>query len=268
MPIEGLLRMPALRRRRAASSNEHQTRREACQPLRAGDRLSDQDEAHRVVLTSGPTSVAVSTPHIALLDLGQHVLPTSPIERRAYGEGLVAAVIELEHQWVRFAAVDAPVRSQIVDQEDHPLRLELPFAGGSLLDVSPFVRRVVLMFVLGATRPTVRIALPTLSAPPVERLRRFPPTASRAMNRYLIRILASVGHEHTFSHRPDAFSRAEKRCAAALTPMPSRVASVVAIVFTRFPDKPAPTHLCPRRGLPTGGARPASFGPGSYNGPT
>jgi hypothetical protein len=41
-------------------------------------------------------------PNVALLDLREH--PSH--KRRAYAEGLVAAVIELEHQWVRLTAID------------------------------------------------------------------------------------------------------------------------------------------------------------------
>jgi hypothetical protein len=51
--------------------------------------------------------MTVCTNDLALVDLGEDIGPGTVSKALGYAEGLLAEVIELEHQWVRLAAVRA-----------------------------------------------------------------------------------------------------------------------------------------------------------------
>jgi len=68
-------------------------------------------------------------------------------------EGLVADVVELEHDRVRLPALDARMRSEVLDQSECALVTEPTLHHRCLVDVALPVGEVVLLAIGGATRP-------------------------------------------------------------------------------------------------------------------
>ncbi|MBA2506747.1 MAG: hypothetical protein H0V29_12540 [Thermoleophilaceae bacterium] len=106
----------------------------------------------------------------ALRDLVQHRLPAVGTEVRAYLEALIAEVVEIEHDRVRFAAFDTGVLAEVSDEELGSFDPKPLFDQCGLVDVSLSVCGVVLLFVGSAARPAKTVALAFRPAPPCELL--------------------------------------------------------------------------------------------------
>jgi hypothetical protein len=117
---------------------------------------------------SGTASMTVCTNDVALCNLVEHVVPIAISDASRDREFLVAQVVELQHDGIGLAAIDARVVAEIGDEENEPL-----FELGSLpprcsVDVALFVGSVVLLLVPGAAGPAVGIPLASFSAVPRE----------------------------------------------------------------------------------------------------
>jgi hypothetical protein len=77
-------------------------------------------------------------------------------------------VVELEHQGILLAAVDAHVGAEELDQQSRPLRNHRLLANMGLRDVARAVRRVVLPLVLGQAAHAVVVPLASRFAAPGE----------------------------------------------------------------------------------------------------
>lgn len=108
--------------------------------------------------------------------------PAGLRELGSYREGLVPDVVELEHDRVRLAAVDAGMRREVIDQPAGSLQRHELLPGLRLVDVPLPVRRVVLFAVRRATRPTHGVAL-TPTPAPGELVRRFLLAAAATLKR-------------------------------------------------------------------------------------
>ena len=88
-------------------------------------------------------------------------------------EGLVADVVELEHDRVRLPALDARMRSELLDQSECALVTEPTLHHRRLVDVALPVWEVVLLAKGGATRPAEGVTLALGLPPPGELLGRL-----------------------------------------------------------------------------------------------
>jgi hypothetical protein len=112
--------------------------------------------------------MAVSAHHDALLDLGENARPASVRQGLSDVERLIAQVVELEYNRVGFAAIDAGVGSEVLDQVRSPLQRERTLPIPRLGHVSIAIRLVVLPVVLGSARSAEVVELSTRSPPPRE----------------------------------------------------------------------------------------------------
>ena len=109
---------------------------------------------------SGAASVTVCTNDLALCNLVEDALPVSALKALGDAELLVPEVVELKHDRIGLAAVDAWVLSQIGDQILKALSDERFLSSSRLLDVSLTVGAVMLLLVGGAAGSAVVVALP------------------------------------------------------------------------------------------------------------
>jgi hypothetical protein len=103
--------------------------------------------------------VAVSADDLALCDLVQNALPPAIVYRGSDRESLVADVVELEDDRVCFAAVDARVRFEVLDEIHGPIAKHLSLQLRRLIDVALAVGLVVLSAVGRAAWPAEIVAL-------------------------------------------------------------------------------------------------------------
>jgi len=75
-------------------------------------------------------------------------------------------VVELEHDRIGLSAIDARMFLKKGDQVLHPFLDQRNLALPSRSDVTSFVRRIVLLLVLGAAGPAVVVPLPPSAPPP------------------------------------------------------------------------------------------------------
>jgi hypothetical protein len=114
-------------------------------------------------------------------------------------ELLVPEVIELEHDGIGLAAVNARVPREECEQARRSLHRERPLSSASLIDVPLFVRAVVLPFICGSTRPAEIVPLASMLSSPVElryRLQLMAPSAPAEL-------VGNARHEQTFAQSPD-----------------------------------------------------------------
>jgi hypothetical protein len=111
--------------------------------------------------------MAVAADDLALLDLEQDVFPRARGERTADRELLVAKMVELEHNRVGLAAVDAGVRGKVCEEIASALELQLALEPACLGDVLCTVREVVLPSIAGLAVSAMMLALPLV--PPMPR---------------------------------------------------------------------------------------------------
>ncbi|HEX6204659.1 MAG TPA: hypothetical protein VFZ29_02485 [Solirubrobacterales bacterium] len=116
----------------------------------------------------GAAPMTVCTNDVALCNLVEHVLPAPALKACRDREFLVPQVVELQHDRIVLAAVDAGVFSQEGDDKKGPLFdqgfLALPGSG----DVALFVGPIVLPLVLGPAGTAIGLSLPLLPAVPGE----------------------------------------------------------------------------------------------------
>ena len=94
--------------------------------------------------TRSAASMTVCANDLALRDLVEDALPVPGVELGADREPLVPKVVELEHDRVRVAAVDARMGHEVLDEIRGPLQRETLPQDPGLIDVALPVRRVVL----------------------------------------------------------------------------------------------------------------------------
>jgi hypothetical protein len=91
----------------------------------------------------GAASMTVCTNDLALCHLVEDALPIAVPEPLADPELLVPQVVELQHDWVLLAAIDARMLTQVGDQKLNPLSESRFSSQASSLDVAPPVRGIV-----------------------------------------------------------------------------------------------------------------------------
>ena len=94
--------------------------------------------------------MTVSADDLALLDLGEQLVPRLRDELVADVELLIAEVIELQDQGIGFATVSAWMILEELNEKAEPIRAHLPFTPASANDVVGLVRLVVLTASSGA----------------------------------------------------------------------------------------------------------------------
>jgi hypothetical protein len=113
---------------------------------------------------SCPAVVAVGADDVALCDLIEDLLPVSAGELIRHLELLVAKMVELQDDRIRFAAVSAWVAAEIFDQVLSPRYSAFSFPPCFGIDVFLAIGSVVLLAVFGTTRRTHVVSL-TLPLP-------------------------------------------------------------------------------------------------------
>jgi hypothetical protein len=124
--------------------------------------------------------MTVCTNHVALCNLVEHVVPVAVPDAVRNPEFLVSQVVELKYDGIGLAAIYAWVIAKVGNEEDHSFLAQgsIPSCGG--IDIALFVGPIVLLLVLGTTRPAIRIPLPSRPPMPGEVLGRFLRLAARA----------------------------------------------------------------------------------------
>jgi hypothetical protein len=114
--------------------------------------------------------VTVCTNYVAGVDLVEHGLPATITETRGDVEVLVSEMVELEleHERIGLATVDARVVSEEGDEIGGALSDERLFPAYGVRDIALAVRRVVLSFVGRSAGATVIVSLPAGPATPGE----------------------------------------------------------------------------------------------------
>jgi hypothetical protein len=115
----------------------------------------------------------------ALLDLGEDFDPITQQPIRE-AERLVSQMVELQHHYVIFSAVNARMVSEIVDEEADPLVFNAHPSVTSIRDVAIAMLGVMLLLVRRAARSAVVIAQAPIDVPPGEVIDRFLFPASAA----------------------------------------------------------------------------------------
>jgi hypothetical protein len=145
--------------------------------------------------------VAIRADDVALGDLLEDALPAPAGQVAADVEDFVPQVVELEDDGISFAAVEAWVRKEELEQVPRALVGEPPFLNRRTIDVLSAVRQVVPSLVSGSARPTVAVALVSRLPSPREVLGWLEVGAAVAL---LVR--RSVAHdERMFARAPDGF---------------------------------------------------------------
>ena len=143
--------------------------------------------------------MTVCTNDVALGDLVEDGLPVAVTEALCDAEALVAQVVELEHQRIALAAVDAGVLAEEADEKGGP------FADDGLLpslrigEIAVAVRCVVLLLVLSSASAAVVVELPACPPSPGkfgDRLGLAASSTSPSRRR-------ALWHEHMFAIAPD-----------------------------------------------------------------
>lgn len=112
--------------------------------------------------------MTVCTNYVAGVDLVEHGLPATIAETRGDVEVLVSEMVELEHERIGLATVDAGVVSEEGDEIGGALGDERLFPAYGVRDIALAVRRVVLSFVGRSAGATVIVSLPARPATPGE----------------------------------------------------------------------------------------------------
>jgi hypothetical protein len=112
--------------------------------------------------------VAVTADDLALLDLGEDVGPRIVRELGSDVEALVAKVVELQHDWVGLAAVDARMLREVLEEKLRPFSPELGLPALRSRDVSRTISQVVLTPVRGLAGATVMLPHPLGATMPSE----------------------------------------------------------------------------------------------------
>jgi hypothetical protein len=122
--------------------------------------------------SSGAATVTVCTNHLALCNLVEDALPAPIPEALPDAEFFVSEMVELEHDRVALATIDAGMLVQIGEQVHESLGDQGLLAAPCLVDVPLSMGSVVLLLVGGATGPAVVVPLPARFTPPSKVLQR------------------------------------------------------------------------------------------------
>jgi hypothetical protein len=114
----------------------------------------------------GSSTMTVCTNDVARGDLVEDRLPVAVADAFGDVEALVSEVVELEHEWIRLAAVHARSLAEEVDEVGGTLRDDRSLVAEGVRYVALAMLRVMLAFVLRSASPAVVVALPArLPAP-------------------------------------------------------------------------------------------------------
>ncbi len=112
--------------------------------------------------------MTVCTNDVAGVDLVENRLPATVAQTCGDIEVLVPEVIELEHEWVGLATVNAGPRAEALDEIGGALGDEGLFPAHRIRDVALAMRRIMLAFVGGSAGAAVVVPLPTRASTPGE----------------------------------------------------------------------------------------------------
>ena len=153
--------------------------------------------------SGGSSSVTVCTNHVALGDLVEHSLPAVVSQALGDAKELVAVpMVELEHDGVRFPAIDAGVGSEVLHETFGALDRQGLLAGERLREISPAVGRVVLSFVCGTAGEAVVVPLTQRLPAPCESVDRLELPAAAAAAKWRWSAIRRE-HEHMFACAAD-----------------------------------------------------------------
>jgi hypothetical protein len=117
--------------------------------------------------------MAIGTDDLALLDLGEDVLPGPFTHALADAELFFSQVVELQDERIALPAIHAWMLAKERDEIGGALGDDSLRAATGGIDVALLVARVVLVLVGGSTGAAIVVALPTSSSPPGEFVQRF-----------------------------------------------------------------------------------------------
>jgi hypothetical protein len=110
--------------------------------------------------------MTVCTNHVAGVDLIEHSLPATVAKTNGDVEVLVPQMVELEHERIGLATVDAGPLTKEFDEIGGALGDEHSFSAYSVRNVALAVCRIVLPFVSGSASAAVVVPLPTRPSTP------------------------------------------------------------------------------------------------------
>jgi hypothetical protein len=139
--------------------------------------------------------MAVPAHDIAFRDLGDDCLPLPVRQLVGDAERLVAQVVELEYDRIRFPAIDTRVFAEVRDEQFGSLRVTPRVALSRQLDVLLPVLEVVEPTVLGLAGPAVVVSLPLVTPAPRKPIQSLLDSAS-----------ATPAHDSTVRADPDVRS--------------------------------------------------------------
>jgi hypothetical protein len=112
--------------------------------------------------------VTVCTNYVAGVDLIEYGLPVSIAETRGNVEVLMSEMVELEHERIGLATVDAGMVSEEGNEIGGAFGDERLFPAYGVRDIALAIRRIVLSFVGRSADATVIVSLPADPATPGE----------------------------------------------------------------------------------------------------
>lgn len=103
-----------------------------------GSTIELHPQAQKITTSCGSATVTVCTHHLALFYFGTDFGPRREAKPLHDVEELFAEVVELQHDWVCLAAIDAGMVSEVLKKPYESLANDLAVQGACVIDVSLF----------------------------------------------------------------------------------------------------------------------------------